>query len=69
MEIDEREYNIYYIYSPSGTLPPLPNGEGCLSYVDTYGLFFLFHVLLVQFFIFFFSQRDLTIPFCLHYLL
>ena len=40
MGIDGRKYNIYYIYSPSGTLPPL-NGEGKQSFVDTYGLFFL----------------------------
>ena len=57
MEIDGAEYNIFYIYRPSGTLPPLPNGEGCLSYVDTYGLFFLFYVLLLlQFFIFFLPE-------------
>ena len=61
MEIDGTEYNIYYIYSPSGALPPLLNEEGCQFHVDTYGLFFLFyHVLSLQFFIDFFLPEGLA---------
>ena len=39
--VNEEEYLLYHVYQPSGALPPLV-GEGCQSFVDTYGLLFFF---------------------------
>ena len=41
--INNKNNIIFHIYQPSGVLPPLL-GDGCQSYVDTYGLFLYIYI-------------------------